>query len=143
MNALNDVCKFDLPKALVADEQKTLADAFAQNMKARGMDVSKNPFPAEMFKDQAERRVRLGLVVNALVEKVGLAPTEAEVQAHIEDLAASYEDPAEVKSWFAQDARRMADANAYVLENKITEWALANAKTTDEVVEFDTLMGAQ
>ena len=143
MNALNDVCKFDLPKALVADEQKTLADAFAQNMKARGMDVSKNPFPAEMFKDQAERRVRLGLVVNALVEKAGLAPTEAEVQAHIEDLAASYEDPAEVKSWFAQDARRMADANAYVLENKITEWALANAKTTDEVVEFDKLMGAQ
>ena len=143
MNALNDVCKFDLPKALVADEQKTLADAFAQNMKARGMDVSKNPFPAEMFKDQAERRVRLGLVVNALVEKAGLAPTEAEVQAHIEDLASSYEDPAEVKSWFAQDARRMADANAYVLENKITEWALANAKTADETVEFDKLMGAQ
>lgn len=143
MNALNDVCKFDLPKALVADEEQVLAKGFAQNMKARGMDLKDNPFKPEMFKDQAERRVRLGLVVNALVEKAGLAPTAEEVQAHIDDIAASYTDPAEVKAYFAGDKRRMADAEAFVLENKITEWALNNAKTTDEVVDFEQLMGAQ
>lgn len=141
MNALNDVAKFDLPTALVEDEQKALANAFAQNMAARGMDPKANPIPVEMFKDQAERRVRLGLVVNALVEKEGLTPTEEEVKAHIADLAASYEDPAEVENWFKSDARRMSDAQAYVLENKITEWALSKAKTTEEAVEFETLMG--
>lgn len=141
MNALNEVAKFDLPSALVQDEQTSLANAFAQNMQARGMDPKKNPVPAEMFKEQAERRVRLGLIVNALVEKEGLAPTEEEVQAHINDLAASYEDPEEVKNWFKSDARRMSDAQAYVLENKITEWALSKGKTTEEKVEFEKLMG--
>lgn len=141
MNALNDACKFDLPKALVADEMAALAKAFEQNMTARGMDVKKNPVAPELFREQAERRVRLGLLVNALVEKENLTPTEEEIDAHIDELSASYEDPAEVKAWFKTDARRMSDAQAYVLENKITEWALSRAKTTEEVVAFEQLMG--
>ena len=140
MNALNDACHFDLPKALVAEEQ-ALARGFEQNMSARGMDPKQHKVPVEMFKEQAERRVRLGLLVNALVEKENLTPTKEEVEAHVAELAASYEDPEEVKKWFMGDARRMSDAQAYVLENKITEWALSKAKTTEEKVEFDKLMG--
>lgn len=141
MNALNDACHFDLPKALVAEEQQALARGFEQNMTARGMDPKQHKIPLEMFKEQAERRVRLGLLVNALVEKEKLTPTKEEVEAHVADLAASYEDPEEVKKWFTSDARRMSDAQAYVLENKITEWALSKGKTTEEKVEFDKLMG--
>ena len=141
MNALNDACKFDLPKALVAEEQQALARGFEQNMAARGMDPKQHKVPVEMFKEQAERRVRLGLLVNALVEKENLTPTKEEVEAHVAELAASYEDPEEVKKWFTSDARRMADAQSFVLENKITEWALSKAKTTEEKVEFDKLMG--
>ena len=141
MNALNDACKFDLPKALVADEMAALAKAFEQHMTARGMDVKKNPVAPELFREQAERRVRLGLLVNALVETANLTPTEEEIDAHIDELSASNEDPAEVKAWFKTDARRMSDAQAYVLENKITEWALSRAKTTEEVVAFEQLMG--
>ena len=141
MNALNDACHFDLPKALVAEEQQALARGFEQNMSARGMDPKQHKIPVEMFKEQAERRVRLGLLVNALVEKEKLTPSKEEVEAHVADLAASYEDPEEVKKWFMDDARRMNDAQAYVLENKITEWALSKAKTTEEKVEFDKLMG--
>ena len=141
MNALNDACHFDLPKALVAEEQQALARGFEQNMSARGMDPKQHKVPVEMFKEQAERRVRLGLLVNALVEKENLTPTKEEVEAHVAELAASYEDPEEVKKWFMGDARRMSDAQAYVLENKITEWALSKAKTTEEKVEFDKLMG--
>lgn len=141
MNALNDACHFDLPKALVQEEQQVLARSFEQNMAARGMDPKQHKVPVEMFKDQAERRVRLGLLVNALVEKEGLTPTDEEINAHIAELAASYEDPEEVKKWFTSDARRMSDAQAYVLESKITEWALSKGKTTEEKVEFDKLMG--
>ena len=141
MNALNDACHFDLPKALVQEEQQVLARSFEQNMAARGMDPKQHKVPVEMFKDQAERRVRLGLLVNALVEKENLTPTKEEVEAHVAELAASYEDPEEVKKWFTSDARRMADAQSFVLENKITEWALSKAKTTEEKVEFDKLMG--
>ncbi len=141
MNALNDVAKFDIPRAMIEDEARNLMEGFVQNMQARGMDPKTANMPVELFKEQAARRVRLGLLVNALVEKEGLRPTEADIEAHINELAASYEDPAEVKQWFTTDARRMADANAYVLENKVTEWALSKAKTTEEVVEFDKLMG--
>ena len=142
MNALNAAAKFDLPKALVADEQKAMADAFVQNMTARGMQKPEKPLPVELFKDGAERRIRLGLLIDALVQKENLAPTEEEVDAHIAELAASYENPEEVKQWFKSDRYRMSDARAFVLENKVTEWALSKGKTTEEKVEFDKLMGA-
>ena len=142
MNALNAAAKFDLPKALVADEQKAMADAFVQNMTARGMQKPEKPLPVELFKDGAERRIRLGLLIDALVQKENLAPTEEEVDAHIAELAASYENPEEVKEWFKSDRYRMSDARAFVLENKVTEWALSKGKTTEEKVEFDKLMGA-
>ena len=142
MNALNDAAKFDLPKALVEQEQESMARAFEQNMQARGMKKPGRSFPAELFKEGAARRVRLGLLIDALVQKENLAPTDEEVDAHITDLAASYENPEEVKQWFKSDVYRMNDAHAYVLENKVTEWALSKAKTTEEKVDFDQLMGA-
>ncbi len=142
MNALNDAAKFDLPKALVEQEQESMARAFEQNMQARGMKKPDRSFPAELFKEGAARRVRLGLLIDALVQKENLAPTDEEVDAHITDLAASYENPEEVKQWFKSDVYRMNDAHAYVLENKVTEWALSKAKTTEEKVDFDQLMGA-
>jgi trigger factor len=92
---------------------------------------------------QAERRVRLGLVVAELVRANNLEAKPEQVKQHIEDLAASYERPADVVRWYYSDNRRMAEVEAIVIENNVTDFVFAKAKTSEKNVPFDELMGQQ
>ena len=91
---------------------------------------------------QAERRVRLGLVVAELVREHKLQAKPEQLQAHIEEMSQSYEKPAEVMNWYLGDRQRMADVEAVVIENNVTEFVLGRAKVIDKVLPFDELMSA-
>ncbi len=113
------------------------------DLKKRGVkDADKTPIPAEIFKPQAERRVRLGLAVAELVRANNLQAKPEQLQAHIEEMAQSYEKPAEVVRWYLGDRQRMAEVEAVVIENNVAEFVLAQAKVTDKVLPFDELMTA-
>jgi len=110
-------------------------------LKQRGIkDADKAPIPEEVFRPQAERRVRLGLVVAELVRTHELQAKPEQLKAHIEELAASYEKPQEVVRWYLSDNNRMAEVEAVVIENNVTDFVLAKAKVTDKSVSFDELM---
>jgi trigger factor len=100
------------------------------------------PIPAENFKEQAERRVRLGLVVAELVRTNNLQAKPEQLQKHIEELSQSYEKPAEVMRWDLGDRQRMAEVEAVVIENNVAEFVLAKAKVVDKLLPFDDLMSA-
>ena len=104
-------------------------------------DADKAPIPPELFKAQAERRVRLGLVVAELVRAHNLQAKPEQLQAHIEELAQSYEKPAEVVRWYLSDRQRMAEVEAIVIENNVTDYVLGQAKVVDKALAFDELMG--
>ncbi|MBS0318785.1 MAG: trigger factor, partial [Proteobacteria bacterium] len=95
----------------------------------------------DAFRPQAERRVRLGLVVAELVRANTLAAKPEQIKAHVDELASSYEKPVEVVSWYYGDNRRLADVEATVIENNVTEFVLAKAQVEDKKVSFDELMG--
>lgn len=144
MDALLKVAELDLPKALVAGEVERLVEGARADLKARGIkDADKAPIPAELFKDQAERRVRLGLVVAELVKTNDLRAKPEQVKAHIEELAQSYERPEDVVRWYFSEPQRLAEAEAVVLENNVADFVLARAKVTDKVLPFDELMAQQ
>ena len=84
--------------------------------------------------------MRLGLVVGELVRANNLQAKPDQLQAHIEEMAQSYEKPAEVVRWYLGDRQRMAEVEAVVVENNVAEFVLAKAKVTDKVVPFDELM---
>ena len=94
-----------------------------------------------MFRPQAERRVRLGLVVAELVRANGLEARPEQIKQHIEELAASYERPADVMRWYYGDNRRLAEVEAIVIENNVTDFIFGKAKTAEKKVAFDELMG--
>ena len=98
------------------------------------------PIPAEVFTEQAEKRVRLGLVVGELVRTHQLQAKPEQLQAHIEEISQSYEKPAEVMRWYLSDRNRMAEVEAIVVENNVAEFVLARAKVTEKAVPFDELM---
>lgn len=144
MDALIKAAELDLPKVLVGEEQERLVADFRERLKSQGMkDAEKMPIQAEMFAPQAERRVRLGLVVGELVRTQNLKPQPQQLQAHIEELSQSYEKPAEVMRWYLSDRQRMAEVEAVVMENNVTAYVLNTAKVIDKALAFDELMAQQ
>ena len=141
MEALVKVADLEVPKALVGGEVERMVEQMRADLKKRGVkDADTAPIPPEMFTEQAERRVRLGLVVAELVRSQNLQAKPDQLQAHIEELSQSYEKPSEVMRWYLSDRNRMAEVEAIVVENNVANYVLSHAKATDKVVPFDELM---
>lgn len=128
MDALTSAATFDVPKALVQQESERLAEQMREDMRARGMKVDKAPFPAELFAAQAEKRVRLGLLVGDIVRQQNLQATAEEVRALLLETAQSYEDPEEFVEWTLSQSERRAEAQAVAIEDKVVAWVLAGAQ---------------
>ena len=142
MDALVSVAELDLPKASVQAEVGRLMDAARADLKQRGIkDADKAEIPEDIFMPQAERRVRLGLVVAELVKANKLEATPEQLKAHVDELAASYEKPEDVVRWYFGDRQRLAEVEAVVIENNVTEFVLGKAKVSDKAVSFEELMG--
>jgi len=141
MEALAKTAELDLPKALIAGESDRLMESARADLKQRGVkDAETVELPAEIFKPQAERRVRLGLVVAELVRTHNLQAKPEQLQAHIQELSQSYEKPTDVMRWYLSDRQRMAEVEAVVIENNVTDFVLSRAKVLDKVLPFDELM---
>ena len=144
LDAILKVAQFDVPSSLVQAETDRLIEGARADLKARGMkDADKAPIPGDMFTPQANRRVRLGLIVAELVRTNNLQAKPEQLQAHIEELAQSYEQPAQVIAWYMSDRQRMAEVEAVVIEANVTEFILSKANVTDKSLSFEELMEQQ
>ena len=143
MDVLIAQSTLDLPKALVGNEVERLMATAREDLKNRGIKDAENaPLPQELFQAQAERRVRLGLVVAELVRVHNLQAKPDQLQAHIEEMSQSYEKPAEVMRWYLSDRSRMAEVEAMVVEKNVTDFVLSKAKLMPRQLGFDELMSA-
>ncbi len=144
LDALVDNAELDLPNSIVQAELDRMVQGAREELKQRGIkDADKAPIPEDVFKPQAERRVRMGLVVSELVRQHGLQATPDQIKAHVEELSASYEKPAEVQRWYYSDNRRMAEVEGIVIEQNVTNYVFSLAKVNEKAISFDELMGQQ
>ena len=142
MDALIGAVNFDVPKALVDSECQARVQAARAELTQRGVpNADKMPIPADAFTAEAERRVRLGLLVSELVQQAQLQAKPEQVRARIEEFAGNYEKPAEVVSYYLSDRARRAEVEGIVLEDNVVQHALAKAQVEDEQVPFDQIMG--
>ncbi|MDO8699949.1 MAG: trigger factor, partial [Rhodoferax sp.] len=142
MDALASKAELDLPKSSVQSEINRMIEGARADLKQRGVkDADKAPIPDDVFRAQAERRVRLGLVVAELVRSNELQAKPEQIKAHIDELAASYEKPEDVVRWYYADNQRMAEVEAIVIESNVTEFVLNKAKISEKSISFDELMG--
>ncbi len=141
MNVLLDTHPIDVPQAMVQAEARQMAERARADLKQRSPQMKDLPVEASWFADQAMRRVKLGLIVAALVEAKGLHVRPEQVRAVVDDFAATFEDPQEVVRWYYSQPQRLAEAEALAMESNVVDWVLANAQVTEKAVAFDELMG--
>ncbi|CAN5357860.1 trigger factor [soil metagenome] len=127
-----------LPIAPVEDEVRSLQEDSLNRMGIS--DRSRLP-PPEPFREQARRRVALGLLIGKLVEEQGIELDPANVRERLEELAADYQDPAAMTRSMRANPQVMQGIESAVLEQQVVEWLLERANVTETSMTFKDIMG--
>jgi trigger factor len=141
MQALLDSTSIESPKALVQLELERLTEDAHKELMSRGLGAKNMPLPQDLLKERAQQRVNLGLILGELVKAHNLHPKPEQVRAVVEDLAQSYENPAEVVKWHYSAPERLGEVESAALEDNVVKWVLENVKVTDKAMSLDELMG--
>ncbi len=126
-----------VPRALVAEEIKTLRGQMMQQFggATANMDLEKI-LPDQMFNEQAERRVRLGLILNEFVARESIKVDAAKVREYVEEMASTYENPSEVVDWYYKNRQQLQGIESLVLEDQVVDTILARAQVTDKSLPY-------
>jgi len=124
----------EVPKALMDQEIGAMRNQmFQQFGGAGGQDLDLNSLlPDEMFSENAERRVKLGLVMSEFVTRNELQADAEKVRETIEEMASTYEDPQEVIDYYYSNQEQLAAIESKVLEDQAVEKLLQSANITDK-----------
>lgn len=134
--------QFEIPNAMVDEEIKHLKHEMYHRIYGHHhSDNEKIPdFPRELFEDNAKRRVKLGLLCSEYVKKHELNVDETRVDAMLDKLAEAYDEPNEVHDWYRADKDRIADIEALVMEELISEKMLEDAVVVEKVMDYESVM---
>ncbi len=138
LEALSGANKFDVPKALIEEQIQQLQLDMAR--RANIQDPSLVP-PASAFEESARRRVALGLILGEIVKSENLKVDRERVQARLNDLAAAYPNPDEVRRAYLQNTDAMRQIESAVLEDQVVDWVVGKAKINEKPATFSELTG--
>ena len=139
MDQLFKLNKVDVPDALVANEIIQLKQQMVQQF-GGGQQIDLSMLPDDMFKEKAERRAALGVIVSEVVKVEELSPDEDKVRARIDEIASTYEQPQEVVDYYYSKPELLSSVEAVVLEDQVTELVLSKAKVKDETQPYDEVV---
>ena len=139
MDQLFDLNKVELPEALVANEITQLKQQMVQQF-GGGQQIDLSMLPDDMFKEKAERRAALGVIVSEVVKVEELTPDEDSVRERVNEIASTYEQPKEVVDYYYSQQELLSSVEAVVLEDQVTELVLSKAKVTEEAFPTKRLL---
>jgi len=132
--------EFAVPSALVELEAEQLLERAKRDLQMRGFDANQLKLSPAFFEEEAQRRVRLGLLIGEIVKRHELNASPEQVRAFIEEMASEYERPQEVVDWYHADRQRLAAIEAVVIEDNVVQWVLERVRVTEKTVDFDEFM---
>ena len=134
MDGLLAANPIEVPKALLENEVNRLR---VQAVQQFGGNIKPEQLPAELFEEQAKRRVALGLIVAEVVKQYDLKPDDAKVREMIEEMASAYQEPEQVIAWYYKNDQQMNEVRSVVLEEQVVDTVLQKATVTDKSVSYE------
>ena len=139
--ALRAKATFVPPRSLIEAESAHLAQRMVENLRQQGMKPEDMKLTPEMFGQEAEDRVVIGLVLGDLVRNHGLAAPREQVKSRVEALAQTYEQPEAVVRWHYEKPERLVEFETAAVERNVVDWVLTRARVVDRPTSFEALMG--
>lgn len=137
MEQLLEQNKIALPKSLVQGEINALRQQALQQFGGGKQSIDPSLLPDELFVEQAQKRIALGLILGEVIKSRGLKADPALVKSTIEDIASTYETPEQVVRWYYSNKEQLASVESSVLEDQAFEAILAEAKVKEKRVSYD------
>ena len=134
MDGLLSANPIEVPKSLLGNEVNRLR---VQAVQQFGGNIKPDQLPAELFEEQAKRRVVLGLIVAEVVKQFDLKPDEARVREMIQEMASAYQEPEQVVAWYYKNDQQLNEVRSVVLEEQVVDTVLQKANVTDKPVSYE------
>lgn len=143
LTALNEIVDVQIPKSLVDQEVKSMMDRYVQQMQQQGMNAEDVSVEASQFETEASNRVKLGLVLGDIIKANNIDASDEDIEKYITEQAASYEDPSEVIGWYAKNPGARSEIRAMLVEAKVAEQVMSEAKVKEVKKSFDEVVSRQ
>ena len=135
MDELIRVHDLDVPEALIQQEVERLRNQMVQQF-GGGQQFDSSMLPDELFRDQAERSVRLGLIMRGVMDQYELKADPERVREYVEELASQYEQPQEVVNYVYSNQEQLQQVEGAVLEEQLVEQVKEEAQVNEKEMSY-------
>ena len=136
-DALLEANDFEVPSAMVNSEVLNMKQDTARRMGMDPKDMNEDLFPNETFTEEATKRVKVGILLNKIIEDKELKPDADKVKEIIEERAKNYKDPQQVINYFYSDDEQLRNIESISLEEQVVEIIKSEAKSVDENISYE------
>lgn len=127
-----------VPNALLKAEVAHLQSTTRQKMVEQyGKEAEKIELPTEPYEKEAEKRVKLGLLLGEIIKERKLKVDHSAVHKKIEEIAQNYQDPAQVVAWYHNNKQMMSQLESVILEDSAVDVLLSQMQVTDKNVSYE------
>jgi len=139
MDALVRANELEVPGALVEQEIDSMIQMNKSMLEQQGVPTDQFNPDRERYREDAERRVAIGLILSEIVRQKELKPDQDKVKQRIEKMAASYEQPEAFVQWYYSNRERLQQVESMVLEEQVVDMLLEGADTRDQPISLQEL----
>lgn len=132
---------FEIPQALIDQEIDRLRQDAVQRFGGQ-MQMDPQQLPAELFTDQAKRRVKTGLLFQELIRQNDIKADADKIDEKIQEIASTYESPDEVIAHYNSNPQQKAQIESVVLEDAVVDHVLAQAKVKEKKMKYEEAVAA-
>ena len=136
-DSLLDANDFEVPSAMIDSEVSNMKQDTARRMGMDLKDLNEDLFPNDMFIEEATKRVKVGILLNKIIEEKELKPDADKVKEIIEDRAKNYKDPQQVINYFYSDDEQLRNIESISLEEQVVDALKLEAKSSDENLSYE------
>ena len=139
-DAIEEQNTLEIPSAMVLAEAQNLRNSSAQQM---GMDPTKlkdEELPLNTFEENATKRVKLGVILNKIIEERKIEKNDEVIKELIEERASGFKDPEQYKQWIFGNEDQLKNIESIALEEQVTELISSEAKCETEKLSFEEIM---
>ena len=136
-DSLLEANDFEVPSSMINSEISNMKQDTARRMGMDPKDMNEDLFPDETFKEEALKRVKIGILLNKIIEDKELKPDGDKVKEIIEERAKNYKDPQQVINYFYSDDEQLRNIESISLEEQVVDTIRAEAKSSDEEISYE------
>jgi len=136
-DSLLEANEFEVPSAMIESEVSNMKQDTARRMGMDLKDLNEDLFPNDMFNEEAIKRVKVGILLNKIIEDKELKPDADKVKEIIEERAKNYKDPQQVINYFYSDDQQLRNIESISLEEQVVDAIKLEAKSSDENISYE------